>query len=221
MTDSLTHSLRVDIISDVVCPWCAVGYSQLAFAARRLDVTLDIHWQPFELNPDMALEGEDLRAHLATKYGSTPEQSAEIRRQLTELGAPLGFDFRFADDMRIYNTFQAHQLIDWAELQSAGHQMKLALLTAYFAQGRNISDHDTLIAIATEVGLDPAATEQMLASGAHGDSIRQRETFWMQQGIRGVPAMVFDQRHLVTGAQGVEAYTSILEQLTPDNPARA
>lgn len=219
MTDSSNSGLRVDIISDVVCPWCAVGYSQLAFAARRAGVALDIHWQPFELNPDMAAEGEDLRAHLAAKYGSTPQQSAEIRKQLTDLGAPLGFAFHFADDMRIYNTFQAHQLIDWAEQHGAAHRMKLALLEAYFTKGQDISDRDTLVACVQDIGLDDTAARTVLESGAHSDAVRQRETFWIQQGIRGVPAMVFGQRHLVTGAQGVETYTSILEQLTADTQA--
>lgn len=214
MTET-AHSpaLRVDIISDVVCPWCAVGYNQLAFAARRAGVALDIHWQPFELNPDMAPEGEDLREHLAAKYGSTAEQSAQVRAQLTELGEALGFTFRFFDGMRIYNTFQAHQLIEWAEEHGKGHEMKQALLQAYFTDGRNVADPEVLVETAASLGLDGAAARAALDSGTHAGNVRQREAFWMQQGIRGVPAMVFNGRHLVTGAQGVENYASILEQL--------
>ncbi|AHD01793.1 DsbA family oxidoreductase [Leisingera methylohalidivorans] len=208
-------ALRVDIISDVVCPWCAVGYHQLAFAARRAGVPLDIHWQPFELNPDMVLEGEDLREHLAAKYGSTAEQSAQVRAQLTELGEALGFTFRFYDGMRIYNTFQAHQLIEWAEERGKGHEMKQALLEAYFTDGKDISDLEVLTQAAESLGLDGAEARAALDSGKHGDSVRQREAFWVNQGIRGVPAMVFNGRHLVTGAQGVENYASILEQLMP------
>lgn len=206
-------ALRVDIVSDVVCPWCAVGYSQLAFAARRAGVTLDIHWQPFELNPGMAPEGEDLREHLAAKYGSTAEQSAQVRAQLTELGEPLGFTFRFFDGMRIYNTFQAHQLIEWAEVRRKGHEMKQALLKAYFTDRKNVSDIDVLVEAADRLGLDGREARAALENGTHADSVRQRETFWVSQGIRGVPAMVFSGRHLVTGAQGVDTYASILEQL--------
>ncbi|UWQ80065.1 DsbA family oxidoreductase [Leisingera sp. S132] len=206
-------ALRVDIISDVVCPWCAVGYSQLAFAARRAGVTLDIHWQPFELNPGIAPEGENLREHLAAKYGSTDEQSAQVRAQLTDLGAAVGFTFRFFDGMRIYNTFQAHQAIAWADEHGKGHEMKQALLRSYFTDGKDISDPDVLAEAAESIGLAGSEARTALQSGLHADSVRQRETFWTSQGIRGVPAMVFDGRHLVTGAQGVENYTSILEQL--------
>ncbi|MEX0301987.1 MAG: DsbA family oxidoreductase [Leisingera sp.] len=206
-------ALRVDIISDVVCPWCAVGYSQLAFAARRAGVALDIHWQPFELNPDMAPEGEDLREHLAAKYGSTAEQSSQVRAQLKDLGEALGFTFRFFDGMRIYNTFQAHQLIEWAEERGMGHEMKQALLQAYFTDGKDVSDLEVLAEAAESLGLDSAEARAALEGGKHADSVRQREAFWVQQGIRGVPAMAFNGRHLVTGAQGVENYASILEQL--------
>lgn len=206
-------ALRVDIVSDVVCPWCAVGYGQLAFAARRAGVELDIHWQPFELNPGMAPEGEDLREHLAAKYGSTAEQSAQVRTQLTELGKPLGFTFRFSGGMRIYNTFQAHQLIEWAEVRRKGHEMKQALLKAYFTDLMDVSDIDVLVAAADSLGLDGQEARSALESGTHADSVRQREAFWTNQGIHGVPAMVFSGRHLVTGAQGVETYASILEQL--------
>ncbi|WP_291729231.1 DsbA family oxidoreductase [Leisingera sp. F5] len=206
-------ALRVDIISDVVCPWCAVGYGQLAFAARRAGVQLDIHWQPFELNPDMAPEGEDLREHLAAKYGSTAEQSAQVRAQLTELGEALGFSFRFFDGMRIYNTFQAHQLIEWAGERGKGHAMKQALLQAYFTEGKDVSDLGVLVEAADSLGLEGAEARAALDSGKHADSVRQREALWTGQGIRGVPAMVFNGRHLVTGAQGVENYASVLEQL--------
>lgn len=210
---SNSPALRVDIVSDVVCPWCAAGYSQLAFAARRAGVALDIHWQPFELNPEMAPEGEDLREHLAAKYGSTAEQSAQVRAQLTELGEALGFTFRFFDGMRIYNTFQAHQLIEWAEERGKGHEMKQVLLRAYFTDGKDVSDLGVLAETAESAGLDGAEARAALESGKHADSVRQREAFWVSQGIRGVPAMVFNGRHLVTGAQGVENYASILEQL--------
>ncbi|MFW8594209.1 DsbA family oxidoreductase [Cribrihabitans neustonicus] len=213
--------LRTDIVSDVVCPWCAVGYNQLAEAARRTGVALDIHWQPFELNPDMVSEGEDLREHLTAKYGSTEEQSAQIRAQLTQLGEELGFAFRFHDAMRIYNTFHAHQLIGWAEAQGKGHEAKLALLEAYFTHGRDVSDLDVLEETAAAIGLDAAAAREALERGDEAETVRQREAFWVRQGITGVPAIVFEGRHLVTGAQGVETYAAILKLLTAQSPAEA
>ncbi|MFW8633650.1 DsbA family oxidoreductase [Cribrihabitans pelagius] len=213
--------LRTDIVSDVVCPWCAVGYNQLAEAARQTGVALDIHWQPFELNPEMVPEGEDLREHLAAKYGSTAEQSAQIRAQLTSLGEDLGFTFRFHDGMRIYNTFHAHQLIGWAEAQGKGHEAKQALLKAYFTDGKDVSDLDVLEETAAAIGLDGTEARQALERGDEAGTVRQREAFWVNQGITGVPAIVFQGRHLVTGAQGVETYAAILKQLTEQSPAEA
>ncbi|MDC0658587.1 DsbA family oxidoreductase [Leisingera sp. SS27] len=210
---TLRPAVQVDIVSDVVCPWCAVGYNQLAIAAQRAGVALDISWQPFELNPDMAPEGENLREHLAAKYGSTAEQSSQVRKQLTELGDALGFTFRFFDGMRIYNTFQAHQIIEWASERGKGHEMKQALLSAYFTDGADVSDPDVLAETAEAIGLAGSEARTALESRSYADTVRQREAFWTGQGVRGVPAMVFNRRHLVAGAQGVENYVSLLEQL--------
>lgn len=143
-----TQPIRVDIVSDVVCPWCAIGYYQLAKAVRETGIEVDIHWHPFELNPQMAPEGENLRAHLAAKYGTTPEGSRQARARLTEMGAALGFTFNYADDMRMYNTFRAHQLIDWAEEQGKAHEVKLALFAAFFSRREDVSSIDVLAGVA-------------------------------------------------------------------------
>jgi predicted DsbA family dithiol-disulfide isomerase len=210
------QSIRVDIVSDVVCPWCAVGYYQLAKAADATGISIEVHWHPFELNPQMIAEGENLREHIAAKYGSSPEDSAKARAHLTELGAELGFAFNFSDDSRIWNTFQAHQLIDWAEGQGRAHDMKLALLTAYFTQGRNVDDLDVLVDVAGGIGLDADQARQALDSGSQADQVRGKQRFWTQQGITGVPAMVFLRQHLVTGAQGTENYARILQHLAAE-----
>lgn len=209
----MTQPLRVDIISDVMCPWCIVGYSQLAKAASDADIYLDVHWHPFELNPQMAEEGENLREHLAAKYGSTPEQSTQARAQLTNLGQALGFEFNFSDDSHMWNTFRAHQLLDWAGEQGKGHDLKMALFKAHFTDAKNLSDPDVLADVAEAVGLDRAEALRLLASEERAAQVRQKQQFWQQQGIQGVPAMVFQQRHLVTGAQGEANYTNILTQL--------
>lgn len=209
----MTQPLRIDIVSDVMCPWCIIGYRQLAEALDATGTAHDIHWHPFELNPDMPPEGQNVREHIAEKYGSTPEQSDRSRKQMTAIGADLGFDFRYTDDMRMHNTFNAHQLLHWADTQGRKHDLKLALFTAHFTDGRDLSDDAVLADVASETGLDRAEALAVLADQRFATDVRQIENFWLQQGIRGVPAVVLDRKHLVTGAQGVENYTSILGQL--------
>ncbi len=207
--------LRVDIVSDVVCPWCVIGYHQLAHAANATGVAIDVHWHPFELNPNMVQEGENLREHLAAKYGTTLEDSIKARARLTEMGAALGFEFNYADDMRMVNTFRAHQLIDWAEDQGRAHDMKLALFAAFFTQREDLNNVDVLADVAASIGLDRDTVRAMLESGERAESVRKKERFWTSRGVTGVPAMIFNHQHLVTGAQGEETYTKILNQLQP------
>jgi len=212
MTDQ-TQPLRIDIISDVVCPWCIVGYRQLTAALDATGTAHEIHWHPFELNPEMPPEGQNLGEHITEKYGSTREQSLESRTQLTNLGTQLGFQFNFADDMRMHNTFNAHQLIQWANSQNLGNALEQALFSAHFTDRRDLSDIDVLVDIAREAGLDATEAKAVLEDQRYAEDVRKMESFWVQQGIRGVPAIVFDGKHLVTGAQGTENYTSILTQL--------
>jgi predicted DsbA family dithiol-disulfide isomerase len=208
--------ISVDIVSDVVCPWCVIGYHQFARASETTGVAVDVQWHPFELNPDMAPEGENLREHLAAKYGTTPEGSKRARARLTEMGAALGFTFNYADDMRMVNTFLAHQLIDWAQDQGKAHEASLALMRAFFTRRADLHDPAVLAEIAAEIGLDPGAATAMIESGDRAESVRQKEALWTSRGITGVPAMVFAGHHLVTGAQGEDAYGRILEQLAKE-----
>ena len=209
-------ALRVDIVSDVVCPWCVIGYYQLARAADDADVALDVYWHPFELNPHMAMEGENLREHLAVKYGTTPQGSRDSRARLTEMGSELGFVFNYADEMRMWNTFRSHQFIDWAEEHGCGHKAKLALFAAYFTERRNVSDIDVLAQVAENLGLDGASARTMLSSGEREERVRGRQRTWTDRGVHGVPAMVFGERYLVTGAQGVDTYRSVFNRQTPE-----
>ena len=213
MTDP-EASLRIDIVSDVMCPWCIIGYRQMVLALQATGTAHEIHWHPFELNPDMPKEGQNLREHIVEKYGSTPEQSEQSRQQITRLGADLGFDFNFTDDARMHNTFQAHQMLHWADQQGRKSDLKLALFGAHFTQGRDLSEAAVLAEVAGEIGLDPSEALAVLADQRFAADVRQAQSFWIQQGIRGVPAVVFDRQHLVTGAQGVDSYARILKQLT-------
>jgi predicted DsbA family dithiol-disulfide isomerase len=213
MTTRNSKKLHIDIVSDVVCPWCIVGYRQLEKALQASRTDYELHWQPFELNPDMAPEGQNLREHLAEKYGATKEQSQENRLRITQAGAELGFEFSFADDMRMHNTFNVHQLLHWADQQGRMHDLKQALFVAHFTHRRNLSDKNVLADVAAEIGLNRDDALAVLEDQRFANEVRAAEKSWISQGISGVPAVIFNRRHLVTGAQGVENYTRILEQL--------
>lgn len=213
----MTTPLRIDIVSDVMCPWCIIGYRQLALALEATGTPHDIHWHPFELNPDMPPEGQNVREHIMEKYGSTPEQSEQSRQQMTNLGSDLGFDFKFTEGMRMHNTFNAHQLLHWADTQGRKNDLKMALFTAHFTEQRDLSNIAVLADVAGEIDLDPTEALAVLEDQRFASEVRQEQHFWIQQGISGVPAVVLDRKHLVTGAQGVDNYTNILMQLTKED----
>lgn len=206
-------ALRIDIVSDIVCPWCVVGYRQLAEALKQTHTAHEIHWHPFELNPDMSEEGQNLREHIMEKYGSSQQESDASRIRITEAGAEVGFEFNFTDDTRMHNTFKAHQLLHWAADYGLKHELKQALFAAHFTDNRNISDEEVLADIAEDVGLDREQALAVLADQRFAEVVRTAEQQRQQQGIQSVPAVIFNQRHLVSGAQGVENFKSILNQL--------
>ncbi|MEO1236644.1 MAG: DsbA family oxidoreductase [Planctomycetota bacterium] len=218
-----TQAIRIDFISDVVCPWCIIGYKQLeravALTGSKADIHVDLHWHPFELNPTMAPEGENLREHLAAKYGTTPAGSKKARERLTRLGAQLGFTFDYADDMRMVNTFRAHQLIHWAGTEGRAHDMKMALFAAFFTHRQDLNDPKVLADCAAQIRLDRREASDVLKDGRFAQSVRGAETMWLRQGIQGVPAIVFEQRYLLTGAQGVETYSAALERIIEQRAA--
>ncbi len=208
-------TIKIDIVSDVVCPWCIVGYKQLEQALEQSNITADIHWQPFELNPTMPAEGQNLQEHIAEKYGSTKEQSAENRQRLTSLGESFGFEFNFTDDSRMVNTFKAHQLLHWAGLQSSQHEhkLKLAMFKAYFTEKQHISDDEVLVGIVSSAGFDKDEALKVLQEQTYASEVRSRQQHWTNNGITGVPAMVFRDKYLVTGAQGVDNYVAVVKQV--------
>lgn len=211
----MTIVLKIDFVSDVSCPWCAVGLASLQTALARLGpkVQVDIRFQPFELNPHMAAQGEDTTEHLSRKYGSTPEQAAAIRETIRARGAELGFVFNLDKRSRIYNTFDAHRLLHWADME--GHQMalKMALLKAYFTDGEDPSDPVVLMRLAGEVGLDPQRASHILATDEFAADVRKQEQLYLEQGIHSVPAVVINDRHLISGGQPPEVFEQALRQL--------
>lgn len=204
--------VQIDIVSDVVCPWCIVGFRQLDLALQQQNVLAQLRWHPFELNPNMPPEGQNLRSHIMEKYGSTPEQSQQARDRLTRIGAELGFTFNFNDNSRMVNTFAAHQLLDWAETQGRQHPLKLALFRAYFTDQRDVSKAEVLLDAAQAAGLDRDAAWAALESGDHDAPVREKQAFWTSRGISGVPAMVFGGKYLLTGAQGTDTYKQVLQR---------
>lgn len=214
-------AIRVDIVSDVVCPWCIVGWRQLEQALAAADLAARPRWHPFELNPDMPPEGQNLGEHIAGKYGSSPDQSRQMRSRLTELGAGLGFTFRFSEDSRIVNTLGAHQLLDWASDKGRQHQLKMALFSAYFTDAADVSQTGVLVAAAAAAGLDGSEARQVLDSGERAASVREKQRFWRDAGITGVPAMVFAGRYLATGAQGTDVYGRILQRCLAERDSGA
>lgn len=210
--------LRVDIVSDIVCPWCIIGYKQLEKAIGMVEqpIAMETHWHPFELNRDMAPEGEDIRAHINRKYGATPEQSAANRGQLSKLGDSLGFSFEFGDNMRIYNTFAAHKLLMMAGREAgwtAQTALKMALFQAYFQQGKNVGDTDILIAIAEQQGMDRASALACLESEEVAHAVRAEQAHWIDENVTAVPAFIFDQKYMIPGAQEAETFARMIGKI--------
>jgi predicted DsbA family dithiol-disulfide isomerase len=210
--------MKIDFVSDVACPWCIIGLKGLEEALARTGDVVDvsIRFQPFELNPDMPPEGQNIVEHIGEKYGSTPAQSAANREMLRGRAASVGFTMAMSDDSRIYNTFDAHRLLHWAG--QVGHQraLKHALFEANFSEGLNPADHDVLVAAAEKAGLDGAEAREVLASGRYADDVRRAEQLWRSRGINAVPAIVIDGRYLISGGQPPEAFEQALRQIAAE-----
>ena len=205
--------LKIDITSDLVCPWCIVGYRQLAQALEETNTAYEIHWHPFELNPDMPAEGRNLREHSAKKHGRNDQEIQASRDRMTAAGAEVGFEFNFNDATRVHNTFDVHQLLYWAKQQERTHDLKQALFSAYFTDNRNISDDEVLADIAAEVGLDRTEALAVLKDQRFANDVRKAEQHAREQGIQSVPTVIFNDQHLISGAQGIDNYVRILEKL--------
>ncbi|MFM0264100.1 DsbA family oxidoreductase [Paraburkholderia sediminicola] len=209
----MKQQLTIDFVSDIACPWCAIGLSSLQLALSRLGDTVDakVAVHPFELNPEMGPDGEAIVDYLGKKYGRTPEQIAETQAMIRERGASVGF--AFGPREHVYNTFDAHRLLHWAGIEGKQLPLKLALLRAYHAEGKDPSNHEVLVEAAQSVGLDAAQASEVLRSGIYADDVRAEEREYQAKGIQSVPAIIFNGRYLVNGGQPVETFEQVIQQI--------
>lgn len=210
----MSRTVKIDFVSDVVCPWCALGATALEQAISNLagEVEVQLTYKPFELNPDMPAEGEHAIAHMMRKYGRSAEQVADRNAMIIERGAQIGFHFDLEKRSHFHNTFDAHRLLFWAATQGLQRPLKRALLKAYFSDGQNPNDHATLVTLAGAVGLDTQRAQAVLANGEFAEEVRELERFYQQRGIDSVPAMVIDEQQLIAGSQSVAYYQQALRQ---------
>ncbi|ACD21489.1 DsbA family oxidoreductase [Paraburkholderia phytofirmans] len=209
----MTQALTIDFVSDIACPWCAIGLSSLQRALSRLGDAVDaqIVVHPFELNPDMGPDGETIVDYLSKKYGRTPEQIAEAQAAIRERGASVGFTF--GPRTRVYNTFDAHRLLHWAGIEGKQLALKSALLQAYHSDGKDPSDHEVLVEAAQSVGLDAVKARDVLQNGTYAAEVRAEERNNEAMGIQSVPAIIFNRRYLVSGGQPVETFEQAIQQI--------
>ena len=217
----MTTAMKIDFVSDIACPWCAVGLGALEQALEELqnEVKADIHFQPFELNPHMPEGGEDLVEHLGKKYGSTAEQQSQMYQNIKARGAEVGFAFHPTGRGRIFNTFDAHRLLHWAELEGAPgdqHQLKKAFLEAYQGRGEVIESHEVLLAIIKTQGMDTDAAKAVLDSDTYAEEVRAKENFYTSAGIHSVPAVIINDKHLISGGQPAAVFASALRQIAAE-----
>jgi predicted DsbA family dithiol-disulfide isomerase len=215
---AMNTPLKIDFVSDVSCPWCVVGLGALEQALERLQgsVSASIRFQPFELNPQMDPEGQDIGEHLTEKYGSTPEQQAQIRATIAARGAEVGFTFNPAGRGRIWNTFDAHRLLHWAAEEGAPGQqlaLKKALFAACHGRSEAMGHHEVLLGCVREAGLDEARAREVLASDAFADEVREHERFYTSNGIHSVPAVIVNNRHLISGGQPADVFEQALRRI--------
>lgn len=224
----MTKQLRIDFVSDVSCPWCAIGLKSLEQALERVDgeVAVDLHFQPFELNPDMGPDGQDIVEHITEKYGATAEQQAHSREMIRQRGSDVGFVFEMERRGRIYNTFDAHRLLAWAEEVGRQRDLKMALFEAYFTHCEDPSNHDALLRAVERIGMDVETAARILQSSDYADEVREREQFFQRAGIQSVPAVIINQRHLISGGQPPEVFEQALRDIAakieaaPEAPAQ-
>ncbi|WP_430427362.1 DsbA family oxidoreductase [Maribacter litoralis] len=211
----MSEKLKIDFVSDVVCPWCAIGYKRLEKAITELgfEDKVSIEWQPFELNPGMPPEGQDLTEHIAEKYGSTLEQQQASQQNMTDIGEELGFKFDYFEGMRMANTFDAHVLLEYAKDFGKQTQLKLRLMNSFFNERQDVSDRAVLKQALLDVGLNADEALAKLDSEEARYEVRNKQGQWKNMGVNSVPTIVFNMKSAVTGAQPVDTFKQVLTDL--------
>jgi predicted DsbA family dithiol-disulfide isomerase len=211
----MPQSLKIDFVSDIACPWCVIGLRGLQVALERVAdvVQAEIVFQPFELNPNMPAEGQNMAEHVAEKFGSSLEESQAARTMIQARAAAVGFDFNVSETSRMYNTFDAHRLLYWANATGLQQPLKLALFKANFTDCNNLGDPDVLVAAAVAAGLDATEARDILATGRYAEEVRAAEQLWVARGIRSVPSIVINDKWLVTGGQPADAFEQALRNI--------
>ncbi len=208
-------TLQIDIVSDVVCPWCAIGFANLNLALEQLSESVDVqvNWHPFQLNPYMAKEGQDINEHLSEKYGLSEQKLTENKQNISALAKASGVDMHFEQRARIYNTLDCHVLLHWAKEKNQQTQLKLALFKAYFSEGKNISDVDILLNVVSQVGLDVQEAQRVLNDENYKKTVKEEELKYKSMGISSVPAFIINNEYLLNGGQPSDVFKSSLEEI--------
>ena len=211
----MNEKIKLDIISDVVCPWCIVGYKRLQKAISELGIEdkLEIEWQPFELNPSMPIEGQNMGEHLSQKYGSSVQDNNQNKERLKTLGAEEGFTFNFFDDMKMVNTRDSHVLIEYAKEQNKQTELNIRLIEAFYTEKKDISNREVLKQELLTVGLNSIEALERLDKSKYKEEVEAKEQLWQNMGVSGVPTIVFNRKSALTGAQPTEVYKQVLTEL--------
>ena len=213
----MTKNLSIAIVSDVVCPWCVIGIRSLETALERLDgVEADITLHPFELNPDMAREGENVAEHIAKKYGRPPGDGSAIRDEIKRRAADVGFAMNTDSTSRIWNTFDCHRLLHWSGVEGRQRELKMALFTAYFSEGRDMGDHDVLAECAFAAGLDPIEAAAILSSDRYANDVRAEENYWRREGVQAVPTFIINGKYVISSGHPPEAFERALGKIAAE-----
>ncbi|MBL4823598.1 MAG: DsbA family oxidoreductase [Colwellia sp.] len=210
--------LQIDIVSDVMCPWCIVGYKGLELAFKQLspNVEATINWLPFELNPQMPVEGQGMKEHLLEKYGTTEQQSMENRDMLTLRGKEVDFDFNFSKNMRIINSFDLHRLLAWAKEQGKQHELQMAFFNEHFTKNLPLNENENLIKIVASLCLDITEANKILNSDAYAEQVREEQKIILDKGINSVPAFIINNKYSISGGQTTETFKQVLTQIAQE-----
>jgi predicted DsbA family dithiol-disulfide isomerase len=213
--------IKIDYVSDIACPWCAVGLGGLEQAIKKIGGAFEVavHFQPFELNPDMPPGGQDVFEHLTQKYGKTVEQVRATQNEIKARAAAVGYPFHPEGRKHVYNTFNAHRLLHWAGLEcgaQAQHRLKRELLVTYFQLAVDLDEAQNLLDAVNRAALDSKRAADILATDEFAADVRAQQMKYTSMGIHSVPSIIINDKYLLQGAQPAEAFEEALRQVAAE-----